>query len=100
MLEPCDPSLPCACGLKKDLENLVAVLYFGLVFCLWLFRGLFRFLPQEVLSVRSAEQAQEWLHVNPFRQVRWEPFPCLCRCERKSHTVPVDFQGLCFSPVP
>lgn len=83
----------------KGLENLVTVLYFGLVFCLWLFHGLFH-LPQE----KSCQYQVQLRHGKgckpiPLGRLNGGCFP-LCHCERKSHTVPADFQGLCFSPVP
>jgi hypothetical protein len=72
-----------------------SVLWFDLVFCLWLFHGLFHFFPGRVLSVSNAAQAQEGCKSIPLGRLNGGCFPSLCWA-RKSHKVPVGFQELLF----
>lgn len=80
-------------GLKKlrEFRN-GSVLRFGFLFVV-VFTHSFIF-SQEVLPVSRSPHMGKTAN-SPLRKVKWGLF--LCQCERKSHTVPADFQGLFFS---
>lgn len=89
---PCPSTIPSML-VWKSLGNLEMVLYLGLIFCLWWFSHTFIF-SEEVLPVSRSPHMGKTAN-SPLRKVKWGLF--LCQYERKSHTVPVDFQGLFFS---
>lgn len=90
MSEHCGPSPHPKHVVWKGLDDLEMVLYFGLVFCL-------SFSPRK--SCEYQVRLRLRMQISPFRKAQWGCFP-LCVSVKGRVTVPVGFQGLCFSPVP
>lgn len=82
----------------EGLGHLVSVLYSGFSLCGG-FHTLFSFSPRESRQYQAQPTHGKGCRPVCLGRLNEGSFS-LCHCERKSHTVPVDFPGLRFSLVP